>query len=90
MLREANQALLESKDDARVLRIMDPVEGDFKLTWDPKDRDSVDLARKSFDDAIKKGMTAYSVTKKGDRDRVVKEFDQDAEALIIAPRMVGG
>jgi hypothetical protein len=64
--------------------------GDTKIIWDSARRDEVDAARRAFDDLKAKGYLAYSVTKKGDKDEVIKKFDPDAERIIMAPPLVGG
>ncbi len=84
-------AIIEAeKDTGRTLRIMDPVAGDLKITWDIDDADQVELARKNFDAAKKKKMVAYEVKKDGERGKILSRFDPDAEAIIMAPPLVGG
>jgi len=39
---------------------------------------------------IKRGMQAWSVTRKGDKDRKITEFDPEAEKIIFSPALVGG
>lgn len=84
-------AIVEAeKSNERVLRIMDQDEGDLKFQWDPEEADQVDLARKNFDAAKKKRMVGYRVNKDGSKGEVIREFDMDAESIIMAPAMVGG
>ena len=84
-------AIVEAeKSDERTLRIMDPVEGDLKITWDTEDDDQVELARKNFDAAKKKKMVAYEVKKDGSKGKILHRFEPDAEAIIMAPPLVGG
>lgn len=83
-------AMEEDVGNKRILRVMDPNLGDFKLVWDPDNADEVALARKSFDDAKKKGMAIYRVKKTGEKADVVTAFDEDAKALICAPMVQGG
>jgi hypothetical protein len=64
--------------------------GDTKIIWDSARQDEVDAAERTFDDLKKKGYLAYSVTKKGDKDEVIKKFDRYAEKIIMAPPLVGG
>lgn len=71
------------------MRIMGP-KGDTKLIWDADNDDEVKNARRTFDDLRCKGYTAYSVKKSGEKKKVVKEFDANAEKLILVPAMVGG
>jgi hypothetical protein len=64
--------------------------GDTKIIWDPENADEVETARQTFDKLRKKGYAAYSVKKNGDKGEVIREFDPNAEKLILAPQMVGG
>jgi hypothetical protein len=75
----------------RLLRIMDPDLGDLKIVWDPKIPSEVEHARSTFTKALKdKGMAAYRVKKGGEKAEVMREFDPDAEAMIVAPMIAGG
>lgn len=73
----------------RELVILDHT-GDTKIIWDPDKQEEVEQARETFNKLRKKGYAAYSVNKRGDKGEVVREFDSDAEKLILAPAMVGG
>lgn len=78
------------KSEERTLSIMDMDGGDFKITWNPDSEDECDAAEAAFDKAKTKGMAAYSVDKKGKKGKTIKAFDADAEAIIMAPALVGG
>lgn len=71
------------------LRIMDG-QGDTKLIWDADNDDEVANARRTFDDLLAKGFTAYDVKNDADKGERVRKFDADAEKLILVPRMAGG
>jgi hypothetical protein len=64
--------------------------GDTKLIWDPDNDVEVASARRTFDDLRAKGFLAYSVDKGGKKGTVIREFDPDAEKIILAPPMAGG
>lgn len=65
--------------------------GDTKVIWDPDVPHEVANARRTFDEMTReKGYSAFSVNRKGDKDKKVTSFDPDAEALILAPALVGG
>jgi len=64
--------------------------GDTKTTWDRNNADEVSFARKQFDDFKKKGFAAFSVTKKGDKDEQISDFDPAAERIIFVPQIKGG
>ena len=46
MIKEAE------KSEERTLSIMDMDEGDFKITWDPDERDQVDMAEAAFTEML--------------------------------------
>lgn len=64
--------------------------GDTKIIWDPEKPDEVEHARETFNKLKKKGYLAYSVNRKGDKGEVLREFDPEAEKMILAPQTVGG
>lgn len=74
---------------ARELLVLD-VSGDTKIIWDPDKPEEVENARETFNRLRKKGYAAYSVNRKGDKGEVIREFDPEAEKLILAPATVGG
>ena len=78
------------KSTERTLSIMDMDGGDFKITWSPDNDDECDAAQAAFDKAKQKGMTAFSVDKKGKKGKKISAFDPDAEAIIMAPALIGG
>lgn len=75
--------------EARELIILDHT-GDTKLIWDPEKAEEVEHARKTFSEMKKKGYLAYRVNRKGDQGEVMKDFDETAEKMIMAPATVGG
>lgn len=73
-----------------VMEIMDRT-GDTKIIWSKDNPDEVENARKTFDELRKKKFIAYSVKgKNGEKGEIIREFDPDAERLILAPPMAGG
>jgi hypothetical protein len=66
-------------------------EGDTKIVWDAENPDEVAIAKKAFDTARKKGMLAYSAQgAKGERGAQIREFDPDAERIILVAALQGG
>ena len=62
--------------------------------WDSDNEAEVDIAKKAFDEAVKKGYYAYRVSqekngesKRGDR---MTKFDPLAEKMILMPQLQGG
>jgi len=65
-------------------------QGDVKVVWDCDNEDEVELARKQFDEAMKKDFTAYRVKKGGKKSQKITKFDPDAEQVILVPVVEGG
>lgn len=63
--------------------------GDVKVTWDPKKKEEVDAAEKTFDDLVSKGYLAYDTSDGKDR-KAIKKFDPKAGEVVIAPPLTGG
>jgi len=64
--------------------------GDTKHIWSRDNADEVAEARSLFDRMKAKGFQAWSVTRKGDKDQRITEFDPQAEKIIFAPALQGG
>lgn len=64
--------------------------GDVKTVWDADNEAEVQAARKTFDELRAKGFAAYKVNRSGEKGEVIRKFDPEAEAIILAPPMVGG
>ncbi len=72
------------------LRIMDAREGDIKIEWDPDNADQLEIAKKAFGEAKRKGMLLYRVGERGRKGEQLTEFDPEAERIVASPRAVGG
>lgn len=65
--------------------------GDTKIKWDSNNAAEVDNARRTYDSLKAQGFTPHVVGPKGNRKASsMDDFDPKAEALIMAPPMVGG
>lgn len=65
--------------------------GDTKLIWDSENKDEVDNARETYNRLRKKGYVAFAVKgKNGDKGEQLKDFDPEAERIIMAPPLVAG
>jgi hypothetical protein len=62
----------------------------LKLTWSADNREEVATARRMFDEQRKKGWIAYTVKRNGEKGSVIREFDPDAEMIIMSEPLVGG
>jgi hypothetical protein len=65
--------------------------GDTKIVWSADNPDEVAIAKTAFDAARKKGMLAYKAEgRKGERGSQIREFDPDAERIILVKPLQGG
>jgi hypothetical protein len=64
--------------------------GDTKVIWDRNNADEVAAARRQFEELTGRGFAAFSVKKNGEQDRRIREFDPEAEKVILVPQMAGG
>lgn len=71
------------------LSILDPKQGDIKLIWDSENKDEVELVKKQFKEAKKKGFSPFAV-KNGQKGKRIEEFDPEAEKIIMVPPVAGG
>jgi hypothetical protein len=86
LVQEANR--VEEQDGVMV--ILDRT-GDTKHIWDKNNTIEVEAARQLFNTLVtEKRYQAWSVSRKGDKDRRITEFDPQAEKIIFAPALVGG
>lgn len=68
--------------------------GDMNISWDKNDPRDVALAKNAWDHAHSRDggrMIGYRVVgEDGKRGEVVREFDPNAERLILVPQIQGG
>lgn len=64
--------------------------GDTRIEWDSEDPASVEIARASFNVARRKGHFAYRLTSGDRRGEQIREFDPEAERIVLSPQLVGG
>ena len=65
--------------------------GDTKTIWDRTKPDEVEAARATFNTLKRKGYTGYRVKgSEGAKGEIMREFDPEAERMIMVPPMVGG
>jgi len=86
LVEESNKV---EDEGTHVLAILDKT-GDTRIIWDPDNETEVENARRTFDELIKKRFQAFKVKGNGQKGEVVREFDPEAEKLILAPALVGG
>jgi metallophosphoesterase superfamily enzyme len=86
LVQEANRI---EESEVGVMVILDR-SGDTRHTWDRNNAGEVEAMGEIFDTMIDKGYQAWSVTRKGNKDQRITEFDPQAEKVIFAPALVGG
>lgn len=66
--------------------------GDTKVIWDKDNADEVAAARATFDRLTKdRKFAAFRAQgKKGEQGERIREFDPDAERIILVPQYQGG
>lgn len=64
--------------------------GDTRIIWDPENEEEVENARRTFNELREKRFVAYAVRAGGGKGEVIRQFDPEAEKLILAPPLVGG
>lgn len=73
-----------------VLEVMTREEGDLQVTWDTDNEQETRVARDTFERMQGKGYSAFRTSQSGARGEQIREFDPDAENIVMAPQMVGG
>lgn len=89
LVAEANRDESDIPENIGIMAILDST-GDTRHTWDRGNAEEVATMRELFDSMKAKGYSAYSVKRDGTKDKVIKEFDPNAEKIIFAPKLVGG
>ena len=69
--------------------VMDP-SGHTKTTWDADNPDEVKAVEKLFSKLVEKGYAAFRVKKDGGEGEKMKDFDPNAEKMIMVPPLKGG
>lgn len=65
--------------------------GDSKVMWNRNNREEVEAARAHFNALRSKGYAAYRAEgKEGTRGEIIRDFDSNAERIIMVPPVSGG
>jgi hypothetical protein len=70
------------------LKIMDR-KGHTTLEWSTDLRDTVEAANRKFDEMVAQGYTAFLMYDPTSGEKMT-EFNENAESIVMIPRMVGG
>jgi hypothetical protein len=86
-----SEAQVDNIEEGKLLFVILDKTGDTKHIWDRSNPDEVAEARALFTRMTgERKFQAWSVTRKGDKDQRITEFDPQAEKVIFAPALVGG
>ena len=83
-----SEAVLDEQRSSELI-ILDH-SGDTKVMWNRGEPTEIAAARAMFSSLKAAGYMAYKTDRKGDKGDVVREFDADAERLIMSKPIVGG
>lgn len=73
-----------------VLKLMGQ-RGDQKVAWDPADKGQIEKARSKFNQLVKNmKYLAFRMDETGKKGEQIKEFDENAGAILIVAPMQGG
>ena len=64
--------------------------GDDRIVWDNEDGREAKEAKKKFMELLEKGYKAYSVDVSGNKNKRIKEFDVEAEEILMIPATAKG
>lgn len=73
-----------------VLKLMGPA-GDQRIAWDPTDKGQITKAKAKFDQLVKNmKYLAFRMDETGKKGEQIKEFDENAGAILVVAPIVGG
>lgn len=74
---------------AHVLKVLTPSHGHKTLEWNPLDEASKIVAQKEFEQTVGAG-THFATRIDAGQETLIRNFEEDAPQIIIAPRPIGG
>ena len=84
------EVIIKAERVARSIMMILSEKGDERLVWDMDNGPEAKEAKKRFADLLKKGYKAYSVDRKGKKNKRIEEFDVEAEEILMVPETVKG
>ena len=64
--------------------------GDTEVKWNPHTGEGLQSASRIFEEKINRGYLAFVEGPNGEGSILIRNFDSQAESIILAPRLVGG
>lgn len=88
MMAETTEEVIDQPSDSmRLMQIIDET-GDTKLRWDSSNATEVENAQRTFEEMTRRGFLAYKT--KGGEQTLVRDFDPEAEKMLLTPPVVAG
>lgn len=84
------EVLIKTKIIAKHIMKILTDKGDERLVWDKDNGPEAKQAKKKFLELLKKGYKAFSVDARSEKNKRIKEFDIDAEEILMVPQTVRG
>ena len=81
--------VMAKKEYGHIMKILSE-KGDERVTWDKLDGRQAKEAKNRFAKLLKDGYKAFSVDPGGNKNRRIKEFDVDAEEILMIPPTAKG
>lgn len=72
-----------------VMKVLN-AKGDDRIVWDKDNGPEAKQAKRKFNELIGKGYKAYSLDRKGKKNKRITEFDIDAEEILMVPETARG
>jgi len=64
--------------------------GHKELLWSPDQVEDTEIARKTFDELIKRGYSAFGGATDTEAKHALKKFDPTMKEIVMVPTIVGG
>lgn len=74
----------------RKLTIMTPTDGDKAVVWDETKTEEREATEAKFTELIRQNYAAYRVDPATGNGEQIREFDPDADEILMAVALVGG
>lgn len=84
------EVIIKAREIAKSVMMILTEKGDERLVWDRDNGREAKQAKKKFLELLAKGYTAFSVDRESEKNKKIKEFDIDAEEILMVPETVKG
>jgi hypothetical protein len=84
------EVIVKARKVAKSVMMILTEKGDERLVWDKDNGREAKQAKRKFLELLAKGYTAFSVDHVSEKNRKIKEFDVDAEEILMVPEIVKG